>query len=289
MPLVTDNIEEARIAYLALEQRARSTDQLVQDLKSALDDLQAGRFPAAVQTAGDLSQVVLNLEAANASLRAKLEQAILLKADLPLQNFIASLGLAAAVGEATMPDRTIPSLSAMMRTYLTLSDSGPGFRFFQPGVDQDSSPLTTTTIEIAKVPPHAGTAAPRNLYSVLQDKQGLYTRSFWASFKTSGTSPSQPASDIVSAIATAFADTGSWNFVYLVRLATTVGTLEKNLSALVAATTPGANGAAYEAAASSLLALTRALTNKALPVVGDFLALVTSIDYVTGVARSLVP
>ena len=43
MPLFTDDIEQARIAYGVLEGRARSAEQLVGTLQTALDDLKAAQ------------------------------------------------------------------------------------------------------------------------------------------------------------------------------------------------------------------------------------------------------
>jgi hypothetical protein len=285
MPLVTDNIEEARTAYQTLEARAQTAEQLAQTLQSTLDQVKAR--PLRLEEVKDIRQVVLNREADNAQLRTQLQQAIVTKADLPLENFIASLGLAAAVGEATMPDRTISSLSATLQTHISMADSSVGLHFFQPGIDSPSDSLSSTSFEIAKVPPQAGVPAPRNLYIVLQEKQAVYSNPFWTRFKTSTQPPSQPANDVVVIVATALANTSAWNFPYLLQSATAIGNSEKTLAALVIAAQPSDAATAYTAAVSSLLALTTALANKPAAVAGDLLALTGSLDNVTRVARTL--
>jgi hypothetical protein len=286
VPLVTDNIEEARTAYSALEARARSAEDLAQTLRAELDKVRA-RPQLGIHDVHDIRQVLLNREADNEKLRIQLQQAIVTKADLALENFIASIGMAAAVGEATMQDRVISSLSATLQTYVTPTDTSVGLRFFQPGVDGHRDSLSSTTFEIARVPPPAGVPAPRNLYTVLLEKQNLYSNAFWARFTTNTSPPGQPANDIVVAVAVILANAGTWSFPYLLQSAAALGNSEKTLAALVSAVSPGNAATAYSAAVSLLLALTTALTNKRVAVAGDLLALTASLDNVTSVARTL--
>jgi len=288
MPLFTDDIEQARTAYTALEGRTKSVEQLAQTLQSALDDLKS-RQPRDGEVVQGLRQRVLNLEADKEQLQVQVQHAVQAKADLPAQNFIAALGLAAAIGEATMPDRIISSISATVQSHIAMSDAIVGLHFFQPGVDGTPSSLSSTSFEIAKVPPGPGAAPPRNLYLVLEDKQSVYTNPFWTRFTTTSQPPSQPAADIVAAIATVFANTAGWNFAYLLQSATAIGTLEKTLSSLVTAGLPGDRAAAYAAAVDSLLALTKALATKDLPVAADLLLLTASFDNTTSVARTILP
>ena len=124
---------------------------------------------------------------------------------------------------------------------------------------------------------------------MLQDKQTVYSDPYWSSFATPGTPTSHPASDVVTAIAVAIANTGNWNFAYLVQASKNIGTLEQTLSTVVSTGNPSPNATAYRRAADSLLALVQALTNKPLPVVGDLMALTAALDNVTDDARSLLP
>ncbi len=288
MPLFTDDIEQARIAYGVLEGRARSAEQLVGTLQTALDDLKAAQ-PLSFELAQAIRQRALDREAENVKLQTQVGQAVEVKADIPLQNFLASLGLAAALGESTMPDRTIPSISAILQTHITVAGAVVGLRFFQPGVGGDPASLTSTSFEIAKVPPQPGALARRNLYTVLQDKQSLYTNPFWNQFTATTQPPSTPSADLVVTVATILANTGSWSFAFLLQSAVSIAGLEKNLSSLVAAALPGDSAVAFGAAADSALALTRALGNKNMPVAGDLFALTTSLDNTTNAARTLLP
>jgi hypothetical protein len=287
LPLVTDNIDEARAAYSALETRAQGAENLARTLKAELDKARAARPPLGIQEAHDIRQVVLNREADNERLRIQLQQAIVTRADLPLESFIASLGMAAAVGEATMPDRTVSSLSATVQSYVTPSDTSVGLRFFQPGVDTHLETLSSTSLELARVPPPTGVPSPRSFYNVMLGKQSVYSDPFWAQFTTNSTPPGQPANDIVVAASTALANAGSWSFASLLQSAIAIGTSEKSLADLASSKLPGKAASSYSTAVTSLLALTTALSNKSLPVAGDLLSLAASLDTITRVARTL--
>src|SRR5260370_41310043 len=104
-------MEQARIAFNALEGRLQSVEQRAQTLQSALNDLR-GRQPLGPIEVQGLRQRIVDLEGDKAQLQTQVQQAVQAKADLSVQNFIAALGLAAAIGEATMPDRSISSISA---------------------------------------------------------------------------------------------------------------------------------------------------------------------------------
>ena len=281
MPLVTNNIGEARTAYAALETRAQNAERLAQSLQSAIDNRVVPR--PILQNVLDIHQIALNREIDNLQLRTQLQTAIIAKADLRLQTFIAAIGLAAAIGEGSMPDRVIPTLSATIQSYLTLSGLDVGLSFFQPGVGADSGSLSMTTFEISKVPPQPGTPSPRNLYVVLQDKQQLYTNSFWAQFSTA----TSAATQIVAAVTGVLDNTGSWNFAYLLQAAIGIGNLEKTLSGLVTSSSPGSAATAFSSAVASFQALTTALSNKQQPVAGDVLALAASLANVTNAGRFL--
>ena len=286
MPLVTDNIEEARVAYNALEGRAQSAEQLAQTLQSALTN-EIAREPVTFRVSEILRQHTLDREADNAQLTSQLQQALVVKADLPLQSFIASIGLASALGEATMPDRSISSVAATLQTHLQLAESVIGLRFFQPGIDRDSATLCTTTVQLAKVTPQPGVPAPRNLYTALEDKQSVYANAFWSKFVT--TPPSQPAADAEAAIALLLANAGVWTFANVLQATIAIATLEKSLSVLVSAAQPGTAATSFASAVNDLFVLTASLQITALPVAGDLLALTAALDNVTSAARALLP
>lgn len=287
MPLVTDNIEEARAAYRALEMRTQSAERLVQSLRSALQQARA-LGPVSLENARDLRQIALNREADNERLRTQLQQAIVAKADLGLESLIAAVGLAAVLGEATMPDRVISQLSATLQSYVLSNRSGVGLRFFQTGIDPSPEALSSTSFQMSKIPPPPAVPAPRNLYAVLQDKQRVYTDPFWKGFVTNTQPPSNPAAQIVTAAATMLATAANWNFPYVLRSAGDIGKLEKTLSQLTAASVSASGAAAYSAAADSLLAVASALNNTPIPVAADLLSLTASLDNVTRVARTLI-
>jgi hypothetical protein len=287
LPLVTDNILEARSAYSALETRATSAETLAAALKANLDQLSA-RLPLSFELAQKIRQRAVDREADNAQLQRKTEEAVQATADIPLPNFIAALGLAAAVGEATMPDRAIPSMFVTVQSHIViLPDSSIGLRFFQPGVTGDPGSLSGTSLEIARIPPRSGENVPRSLYAVLEDKQSVFTATSWSQFGIASQPPEQPARDIVVAISVVLANTGSWSFPYLLKSAAVIAGFEKTLSTLLSAALPGDISSAFASAVASLESLTEALAAKAVPVIGDFLALTESMDATTRIVRSL--
>jgi hypothetical protein len=286
LPLLTDNIEEARAAYGALEGRTLSAERLIESLQTALRETKAGE-PISFQQTQDIRQTALDREADNVRLREQLQQAIVLKADLPLQAFIASIGLASALGEATLPDRTITSLAATLQTHLIVAQSAVGLHFFQTGLDQEPASLSTTTFQLAKITPQPGAPAPRNLYSALQDKQSVYANEFWRKFTSATQPPSQPAADIEAAAAMLLASAASWNFPYLLQSALQIGNLEKTLSGLVAAALPGIASTQFEEAVNSFLVVIGKMQGNIQPVAGDLFALTGSLDAVTSAAKVL--
>jgi hypothetical protein len=291
MPLTTDNIDEARVAYAALELRAQNAEANAATLQA-----QAGRLSSAQQSlslsASRLHEFVVSQIQANAQLLA--QQTAQVSPDLTLDGFIAALGLAAALGEASMPDRAVNSVKVAMQSYLTFTP-GPdgvskvtGLRFYQP--EFGASALATTTFEIAKVAGPPGAAAPRSLYAVLQDKQAAFADPFWMAFAT-GNPAAYPASRIVAGIAGIFAHVDAWNIPYLVQESTAIAGLETTLSALVGKSAPAAPAAAYAAAVARLSALAKALNpaTRSNFVAGDLYALTAALDATTKIANTLRP
>src|SRR5262245_6549489 len=179
MPLLTSDLDQARRAYDALESRARSAEELAAKLQADNTRLLAQQGTFTVDPTVLLRQRVLDLEGENLGLRTQVDRLAQVKSDLPLQGFVESLGLAAALGEASMPDRAIASIKADLQTYLGPTDAGVGLRFQQPELGGQAAGLSSTSFEILKVPPQPGNAAPGNLYTVLQEMQQVYTDPAW--------------------------------------------------------------------------------------------------------------
>jgi hypothetical protein len=212
-----------------------------------------------------------------------------------LDGFVASLGLAVALSEATMPDRAINSIQVTIQSYLTLS-AGPdgvskvaGIRLYQPELGGKAA-LATTSFEIRKVATTAGAPAPRNLYAVLQDKQAAFTDPFWGQFAT-GTPVSCPASQIVAEIAKTLAQAGQWSFPFVAQEAAVIAALEASLSALIGKAAATEALAAYVAAVGTLINLTKSLNPAARTgfVAGDLFALAAALDATTRAANTLRP
>jgi hypothetical protein len=280
MPLRTDDILQARTAYGALEARAQSAEQRAEQLQTLVTELRK-LPPAEVDVIALLRQRVLDLEAENIRLRTQLDQLAQLKTDLPLQNFVAAVGLAAAIGEASMPNRSIASMATKVQTYLAPAEQGVGLRFQQPELGAFAVGLSTTAFEIAKVPPAPGVQAPRSLYAVLQDKQQVLADPFFLRFA--------PATQVQVKIAELLANTGAWNFGYLLQGAAMMAAQERELAKQLAQQVPREAMAAYGAAVDALAALADSLTGKANPVAGDLLALVSALDLATGSLKTLLP
>ncbi len=277
------------MAYAALENRAQSSEEYSQVLLSSLNDLRA-RLPQLDIGIGGLKQRIADLEAANSALQLKVQQLTEqeIKADVSLDNFIAATGMSAALGEASMRDRSVGSIGASVQAYVGVSAGSVGLRLHQPESIQFAG-LSSTSFEIAKIPPVPGQPAARNLYVVLEDTQHVYTEPYWMQFLTATQPPQQPALHIVTEIAQIFAQTGGWTFTFLAQEIAVIAQIEKSLSDLLAKGAPGNQAAAYKAAVDALLALTGVLTTKAFPVAGDLMALTTAVDSATTIARSFLP
>jgi len=274
MPLITNDIEQARTAYRALEARALSAERHVKVLQDRLAELTAK--PAPPHIIPVLRDHILRLEAENIRLRNQADEAARLKTDVSLQNLIQAFSLAAAVGEASMPDRAIASLSATVSAHIVPDSAGAGIRFQPPELGGIANGLSETCFVLAKAPPQVGAATPRNLYVVLEDKQRIYADPLWARF--------EQARHVVGAIVKILADTGTWSFRYLLQEAASLAELEKSLASAVNNAMPGELSSAYGVAVGALTKLTDALGKKPNPVAGDLLALSAALDATTRAA-----
>jgi hypothetical protein len=292
MPLITGNISEARAAYATLEFRAQAAEQSATALKSSLDHLSA-THQSLTQSVGLQVQYTTSQAQINGQLAA--QQASQIMPDVSLADFIATLGLAVALGEATMPDRAISSVSVSVQSYLTVAP-GPGnvskvtgFRLYQPELGAPSA-LATTSFELTKLAPSPGTPALRSLYSVLQDKQAGFGNVFWSKF-SSGTPAVQPAQQIVIEISKIFASIGAWSFPYLMQEAATLAGLETTLAGLLGGSVPAQQAAAFTSVVGALSSLTASLNpaNRSNFVAGDLFALTAALDATTKIANTLLP
>jgi hypothetical protein len=278
MPLWVDDIEQARVAYHALEGRAQSAERYAQVLSDMLKELRRPGIP----DDGDgslLRQRIATLEGENIKLRGQLDALLKRRADILLQDLIASVGMAAAIGESTMPDRAISTLAMAIQSYVAPAGTGGvGLRFQPPELSTAADGLATTSFELAKVPPAAGSPAPPNLTTVLEAKQQVFTALV----------PRFPAAAAVAArVSMILSDAAHWSFPYLAGQAVEVAAAESDLVPLIAAAAPPATTLAFQNAVAALAALAASLVAKVRPVVADLYALSAALDATTAAVRNL--
>ncbi|MGA8532538.1 MAG: hypothetical protein WB615_00355 [Candidatus Tumulicola sp.] len=286
MPLVAENIEQARTAYAALESRAVSAETHVATLQASIQTLSAV-VPVLLERNTTLTNFTAGQVQQNSQLVS--QQATQVSPDTPLAGFIASLGLAAALGEATMPDRTVNSLASTVQCFLSLSEPAAdgsrsvGLRFYQPELGAPTA-LATTSFEIAKTPAQPGTSAPRSLYSVFSEKQTLFGDPFWAPFVT-GSPPVSPAVQVAIESTKILSVIPSWTFAFLVQESSAIAVFETNLAAILSSGATAASATPFAAAVAALTALVKRLTaNAGPPVAGDLYALAAALDLTTKTA-----
>jgi hypothetical protein len=279
MPLIAFNLDEARSAYAALELRSSAADLHISTLQNTVDALKVAQA-AVVDRAALLTKFTVAQAQSNAQLIA--QQAGQVSPDIGLASFINSLGLAVALGEASMPDRTVNSVSTTLQAYLTFGTGADGVsksvgvRLYQPELGAATA-LMTASFQIAKVPPEPGVPAPRSLYNVLQAKQALYTDPFWMQIS------STTAAQILTVIAATFAGVGGWTLPFLIGQAAAIAGLETTMAGLVPA------DGAYSAAVAALTNLTASLNaaDRSAYVAGDLYALTAALDATTRTAGTL--
>lgn len=282
MPLFTDNIDEARLAYTNMESRAHSAEFLASVLQDKVDTLNS-QISINAQLATLLSQHTADQEATNAQLSS--QQGAQVSPDIPLTSFIANIGMAGALGEATMADRSVPSITTTVTCYHTPDG---GIRFYQPEWG-DSGGFGTTTFSILKTPSASGAPAPRTLYVILQYAQTVFDTPFWMNLANSGTPPVGPAQQILAEVTQMLANAVGWTFAYLVQEASTIAGLEARLGAALAAPVSAQQIAAFNASVQALSVLVKALDPavKPVPVAGDVLALSAALDATLRIADAL--
>lgn len=289
MPLYTDNIEEARAAYHALEQRTQAAEQRMTLLQAALNHsvLQQSISDAEARR---LRQEVVNSLAEKVTLQLqvqKLEQQNI-QTDVTLEAFITSLGLALAVGEASLPDRAISAASASLQSYfvLTAGSSTVGIRLPQPE-SASFGGLGNATFDLAKIPPPLGSAKTPNLFAVLEEKQRVYSNPYWNRLAVAPAAVA-PAPAVIGEITKVLSNTGAWTFSFLVAEAAAIASGEQNLASLLSRAR-FESAAAYRAAIENLSAICTNLSAKPMPVAADLYALASALDATTALAKAIIP
>ena len=210
-----------------------------------------------------LRQRVADLEAEKIELHERLALAEKARADLSLSQFIQSIALDVALGEAAMPDRVITPVAVSASTYLVPTDTGIGLRFQPPELADKPEGLSSTSLELAKVPSVEGRAPP-SLYAVLQQKQRAY----------GVPGAGRLEGRIVAEVGKVLAASGVWTLPFLAESALRIGELELKL-----AESAGDEGRSEDA--KVLLRLARSLLDKPRPVVGDLYTLAVALDATT--------
>ena len=291
MPLVADNIEQARSAYAALETRAVTAETHVATLQASLQTLQAV-VPTLVDRNNVLTQYTVGQVQQNSQLVSQQAQQSL--ARYPARRLHRFAG--PCPPRSPNPPCRIArwvSLASTVQCFLSLSapaadgSRSVGLRFYQPELGAPTS-LAPTSFEIAKVPNHTGTSTPRTLYTVLADKQSLYADSFWTPF-TGGTPAVAPATQIVIESSEMLASVSSWTFAFNMQESGKIAAFEANLATRRGSGATAAAAAPFAAAVAALAALLKRLTgNTAAPVAGDLYALSAALDLTTKTA-ALIP
>ena len=136
MPLVTTDLDQARLAYSALEMRAAAADQRISVLELAVAQARDGAPPSPPPGGvGILLQRIADLEGQNQNLLTRLDDAAKAVAEIPIQRVVDSIGLAAAIAEASMPDRVIGTLAASVTSHLRTTAGELAARLPLPQLD----------------------------------------------------------------------------------------------------------------------------------------------------------
>lgn len=292
MPLITNDIFQARSAVATLELRAQSAELAASALRSTVETLTTAQQKVADNATIEHEFTVGQIQV-NAQQNA--QQAGQVSPDLALHDFIAALGLSIALAEATMPDRAIGPISASVQSFLTfnLGSDGvtkvPGLRLYQPELGAPTA-LATTSFDLVKTPAGPSLPVPRSLYSVLLDKQAFYSGTYWVALRI-GSPPQAPATQVVAEIGKIFASVGGWSFTYLLQEAAAISGFETALVGALqsASPQPGPAGATatYSAAVTNLTSLISSLRARTVFVAGDLYALTAALDATTTGARAV--
>lgn len=220
-----------------------------------------------------LRRRIATLESENLELLRQRDELARVKAEMSLGDFARSLGRAATVAEAAAPDRAVRSLSATVQAHFTPEPDGIGIRFQPPELRGQTAGLGSASLQLTKVPPSPGAAAPSNLTAVLQEKQALYADERWPR-KAEGTRVVAEIARVLGLPPAA---------PELIGAAASIAAHERRM----ALSFRGGDGQPYRTATRSLIWLVNAVTAKPEASAGDLLALGAVLAATTSTARTL--
>jgi hypothetical protein len=205
-------------------------------------------------------------------------------AGISVQNLVGSIGLSAALGEATLADRALGTLSVSAQMMVVaVEQNSVSVQFPSPATPLPSDNLSTVTVVLDRMPAAAGHSDPPTLYHVLAAKQALYGGADWFA--------SDQAKAIVAACTAALAQAAGWTFASVLSTADTVTTSEQSLAAALSARQPVPAGTpAYASAADASRHVIDGLKSASSPpVAADLAALCSALHNVTVAAAGVVP
>jgi hypothetical protein len=226
---------------------------------------------------GLFRQRIAALEAENARLQKELEDVQRSTTDVSFAGLVGSLAAAAAVTEAAVPGRAVVSLGLTLRSYLALDGGALGVRFVPPELTASPVGLSTTSIELAKVPPAEG-GPPPNLHAVLESKQRLFAHPAFEGVAA--------AARVVAEAGTALATTSAWSLESIVQLAASLGAVEREVASAVAGNRPAEAVSAFRAAVDELAGLAATVAGRGA-VAADVPALAGALEATTRAASAL--
>jgi hypothetical protein len=276
MPLTATNLEQATQAYAALEQRTQAAERRAAALESAAAQVNVSSI-GHIEQIHVLSQHVLDLEARNIHLQTEVQQVAQATTDMLVGEFAEMVAVSVEIAEAVMPDRSVTSFTGELRSYLLPQQGTFGVRLPQPELSVDPGALSSTSIQMAKVPPPATSAvSSKSFYLILVEKQALYGAPRW--------SASKAAAALVSGVISLLTETRDWGGVAIPQAAAALAGLELALAEELAASPPS-ELAQYKALATSCQTLARGIVARAKLVPGDVKAVASALDQTTLLAR----
>ncbi len=259
MPLYVRDPDAARRAYATLERRLGATVARAEAAERG-----AAAAAEAERELVVLRQRVLDLESDLAAARDRVETLTASRADTPVAGLIGGLGIAAELGEATMPGRTLATLGATVQAFILPAGGELGLRL----PDVTSGTASSLTFDLARVP-GAAAPAPPVLYSVLEEKAALYESAAWERIA--------PAGELLAEVAQLLAGAGGWTLPLLAEAAGSIGRREAELARAAGSEELGTR-------ASELMRFAGAVAG----VAGDVPGLSARLDATTRAAAALI-
>ncbi len=288
-----DELEALRTENAALRWRAALAEQQAARLAAQTEGPTAGAtgpplsraLPAGIGLTHPIldpvvAQHLTDVEVENAALKQRLLGPPPPPAGVPLQQVIESVSLAVALGEATLSDRTVGSLTIAAQALLVSVDGGGvSLQFPSPATPLPPGGFTTMKIDLGRTPSAPGQPDAPTLFRILLDKQALFGGGGWLA--------TDQGKAIVAASTAALADAATWTFSDLLNTADTIATAEQGLASTLAARQPPPAGiAAFTSATAGLRSVVDALRAKSPSFVAGDLASLTAGLHATTVAAS---